>query len=114
MKAINLNHDDLLETIPYDQLVAILYKLDWNGDWENDDNGKMTSQEAISYILGYLNEDDTSMYYWLGGKYLVRYDYSNESFVFNHGNHSSSFYSCKNIDDMELFLTSNQSSYLFV
>lgn len=58
---INLHSKTELEKLTITQLIEILYQLDWNGSWEDWEEGQdpLTKEEAINYILSYVNEDPT-------------------------------------------------------
>ena len=58
---INLHSKTELEQLTITQLIEILYELDWNGSWEDEEEGQepLTKEEAINYVLSYVNEDPT-------------------------------------------------------
>lgn len=62
---ININSKSELEKFTLTELIKILYQLDWNGSWEDEEEWQepLTKEEAINYVLNYVNEDSTILWY---------------------------------------------------
>jgi hypothetical protein len=62
---INLKSKLELENFTLTELIEILYELDWNGSWEDEEEGQqpLTKEEAINFVLSYVNEDLTTSWY---------------------------------------------------
>lgn len=62
---INLHSKTELEKLTITQLIEILYQLDWNGSWEDIEDGQepLTNEDAINYVLSYVNDDSSTEWY---------------------------------------------------
>ena len=73
---INLRCKSELNNFTLTELIEILYELDWNGSWEDWEEGQepLSKDEAINYILSYVNEDEKTNWFITPDLKLVHID----------------------------------------